>query len=120
ATLRLPPHPGRRGGAVAPRHTAVIISPEGVIQVLHSDLPVDVRSHLEAHAYGNYVTLTFHTTDPVTTGLVSFLQDPVGQTNPRARDALASLTGVHVALTGTVAFTGLTPEHLVRIVDQVG
>lgn len=97
----------------------LLVSPQGLIEVLHSELPIDVRSYLTTHGDGEFVSLSF-TSDYGQAGTVSFMADPVGPLNPRARDVLASLTGVHVILTGSVAFSGLTPDQVVEAVRGVG
>ena len=98
---------------------ALLVSPEGLLEVLHSELDIDVRSYLEARGEGTYVALNIEV-DGEPGGQVHFLADPTGEMNPRARDVLASLTGVHVILTGSVAFTGLSPERTVELVRDVG
>jgi hypothetical protein len=99
----------------------LLISPAGLLEVLHSndDLPIDPREWLEAHEDGAYVALNI-TVGGREGGQVHFVSDPTGVLNPRARDALARLTGVHVVLTGTVAFTGLEPARVAELVQAVG
>jgi len=98
---------------------ALLVAPDGLLEILHSDLPIDTRTYLEACEEGTYVGLAITVADG-DTGKVEFLAQETGPLNPRAREVLASLTGVHVILTGTVAFTGLSSEHLFQVVEAVG
>lgn len=97
----------------------LLVPPEGLLQVLHSDLPIDARTYLEAEGQGAYVGLHIDA-DGQPGGVVHFLTSPTGPLNDRARQVLASLTGVHVILTGTVAFTGLEPARVAEMVRDVG
>ena len=94
---------------------ALIVKPEGLLEVLHSDLPIDMRSYLTGTVVEMAVTNDGDL--PVT---VFYAVDETGQANPRAREILASLAGVHVYLTGSVGFTGLTEAQLLEAVRGVG
>jgi len=100
-------------------HHALIVNPQGLLEILHSEFPIDLNSYL-AGLDEKPVTQLAVTTDrgePVT---VHYVADETGHANPRAREVLASLAGVHVYLTGSVGFTGLTPTHLMDLIADVG
>jgi len=99
-------------------HHALIINPLGLLEILHSDLPIDLHSYLSGDQHKvTSLAMTLEDGGQVT---AHYVADPTGQANPRAREVLASLAGVHVYLTGSVGFTGLTQEHLMRIIGEVG
>lgn len=100
-------------------HHCLLINPQGLLEVLHSDLPIEPVNYLADTEEGVYIALNI-SVDGHEGGQVHFVSDPHGSLNPRARDALASLTGVHVVLTGTVAFTGLEPAKVAELVREVG
>lgn len=103
---------------------ALVIAPSGLIQVLHSEHPIDIQSwlvvngSLELGRLGEYVRLILwpHDDEP---GEVHFLASNVHE-NGRARAVLASLTDVHIRLTGNVVFTGLSEARTFEIIGAVG
>lgn len=97
----------------------LVVNPIGLLQLLYSDLPINAPDYLADTGDGPYVGLAI-TVDGDEGGMVHFLADDTAPLNPRARDVLARLTGVHVVLTGTVTFTGVPPERLVEFVREVG
>ena len=99
--------------------TVLFVPVEGLLEVLQSDKPIITRSWLEDHGEGTYTSLDI-TIGAAQRGTVDFLVQDGGPMNPRARDVLARLTGVHVILTGNVAFTGLHPDAVMELVQEVG
>lgn len=99
--------------------TVLVVPPEGILEVLQSDKPINARAWLEDHGEGIYTSLDINIAG-AQHGTVDFLVQEDGPMNSRAREVLASLTGVHVVLTGNVAFTGLHPDTVMELVQEVG
>lgn len=100
------------------RH-ALLVPVQGVLELVQSDAPIDVEALLRERGVGNY----FHTvlevdTEPV--GEAAFLVHQHSPENPRARAVLVHLTGVHMVLTGTVAFVDLDPEQVIAVLRDFG
>lgn len=95
------------------RH-ALLVPVQGPLELVQSDAPIDLEALLRERGEGNY----FHTvlevdTEPI--GEAAFLVRQDGPENPRARAVLAHLTGVHMILTGWVAFVDLDPEQVITV-----
>lgn len=88
---------------------ALIVPPTGLLEVVHSDVPIDpasVEATLRLRAEG--VLATLHHANCV----ASWLYDEHGSLNPRARVAFQMMTGANMMFMGPVVFTG-ADEHLV-------
>jgi hypothetical protein len=97
----------------------LLVPPIGLLEVLSSDGPVDVRSWLADHGTGTYTALNI-TIGNQARGTVEFLVDDEGAINGRARHILARLTGVHVVLLGNVGFTGIHQDVIMQMIEEVG
>lgn len=99
----------------------LLVAPTGIMEILHSDQPIDVKGWLERAAIGpcQYAELTLWPHDEVTASVI-FLPGPDQPPNLRAREILVLLTGTHALFSGSVAFVGLAPQHLTRVLAEVG
>lgn len=107
-----------------PNH-ALVVTPSGLVEVLHSDLPIDIQTWLinrnaqDGYGLGEYVWLTLFPHDDEQ-GEVHFIASNATHENHRAREVLARLTNVHILLTGNVAFTGLSEGRTFGIIRDIG
>src|SRR5262245_36744516 len=92
-----------------PEH-ALIVPVTGVLEVLHSDDPLDPEATLRTRCdnCGPFTTVRFALAFGGEARAGFFPVQP--QTNHRARETLRILTGAHMVLTGPVIFTGV-PHH---------
>jgi hypothetical protein len=97
----------------------VMIPPDGLLEVWHSERPINARSWLEGHGTGKYVALNVIVGEDQP-GRVEYLIADEGVLNERARNVLARLTGVHVVLLGNVVLTGLHPDTIMEVIDGSG
>lgn len=89
----------------------LIVPPDGLLEVVHSDGLVDVVGALRTRTQGSYVCLRFSDE-----GVAHWLHHDTGQINPRARQAVAILSGMHMIFTGPVIITGVDETSLGRVV----
>lgn len=89
----------------------LIVPPDGLLEVVHADGLVDVVGALRTRAQGSYVCL--HFSDE---GVAHWLHADTGQINPRAREAVAMLSGMHMIFTGPVILTGVHENQLGEVV----
>jgi hypothetical protein len=90
----------------------LLIAPVGLMEVIHTQKTIDVEATLRARgAVGD--TIAHITFGNVT---VMFCPDPEAPLNTRAREALASTTGVHVVVTGPALFFGLDEEQVFSVI----
>lgn len=99
---------------------ALVVNTEGIMEVLHSTHPIDMDAWLTRRGEGVYASLAFRVADTDETGRIHLLVNPTGDVNERAQAILARLSGAHMILTGTVAFTGLTVDQVLEIVRDFG
>jgi hypothetical protein len=97
----------------------LIIPPVGIFEVLHTGRRVQVEETLRARVgFGTYVNADLRVdNEPV--GRVHWFHDDALTANPRAREAVAMLTGAHMVFTGPVVFEGVEADTLYRIVADL-
>jgi hypothetical protein len=100
------------------QHHVLLIPVEGVIELLHSDLPINVEAVLKERSEGTYVALDFEV-DGEPGGTVHFLTPDQGEPNFRARQAMIWLCNVHIVLDGNVGFTNVAPELVAAMVQDL-
>jgi hypothetical protein len=93
----------------------LLIPPTGPLTLLHSKNDIDVWQHL--HDEGEAIVFSL---DTIPGASVAWHNVDGGEPNERARSVLASLVGVHVVMTGTVAFAGLDPEVTSEVITEFG
>jgi hypothetical protein len=99
-----------------PHH--LLIPTTGDLELLHTDN--SAQAILALYEGGTPVTLDF-TVDGEPGGTVTFaVSNPHTETNPRAREALVWLTGVHLVIDGTAILTGVSPDLVAELVKDIG
>jgi hypothetical protein len=91
--------------------SAILLVPvNGPFRVVNAE-PDGIEALLHSYAEGRYVDFGIRNGDSEI-GRVGFLiYDGPQDINARARAMLADLTGVHMVITGTAAFSGLPDER---------
>jgi hypothetical protein len=89
-----------------PAEHALIVPPEGLLEIVHGNNPINIGATLRLRTDGVLV----HVQHPKCTA--SYLVNDHGQLNPRARGAFQFMTGASMMFTGPVMFTEVD-EHLV-------
>jgi hypothetical protein len=88
----------------------LIVPPEGLLEVVHADRPIDVEATLRGRSHGVLVQVGHeHCT-------VAFLSDDAGRLNPRARVAFRMFTGVSMIFTGDVMFMNVEEQRMGEVV----
>jgi hypothetical protein len=97
----------------------VLIPPEGLLHVFHSERALDIEATLAANGGdGRFTTLTIET-DGDYVGQVHWLISPTTPVNPRARIALSVLGDIHLIFTGPVMFSNLEERKAGEIVTEL-
>lgn len=91
----------------------LIVPPDGLLEVVHTDHGIDEEGTLRARCDGRLVHLHFAGAN------VYWLHDEVGQVNPRARTVLERIAGANVIFTGSVIFEGISERELGEIVARL-
>lgn len=95
--------------------TYLLIPAHGLVEVFigeHLDIPTAL---ITRGGDGVYVVFDV-TANGGHIGWVHWLENSVGPINPRAREAMVTVTGVYVTFTGPVLFTGLRETQVFEIV----
>lgn len=95
----------------------LLIGTTGLLRVLYSDNPIDPFEYIPGEGTPISMSLTVDGQDGAQ---VHFRYTETSGHNLRAREVLASLTGVHVVLLDTVGFTGLPADRVSALVEQIG
>lgn len=99
---------------------SLVVPVEGLMEVYHYYHEIDTdpdyaKKVLQQRGKGALISLNI-VVEGATGGKVAFLYDPTEPVNPRAREALAHLTGVYMVFTGPVLFTGVPEEKISEVV----
>lgn len=99
-----------------PEQHILLIPIAGLIEVFHTEKQVDAEGTLRLRgAEGEFVSLSIENSP----GTVHWFVNPVGQVNPRAREAFTMIMGVHLIFTGPVLFTDVDAEKVYEIVAEL-
>ena len=99
----------------------LLIPPTGLLEVIHTEKQVDVEETLRRRCNdctGAFMSVNLDLNGTYA-GKVEWLLDPDGPENPRAREALAMLAGIHMILTHYVLFSDVEPEKVYQIVAHL-
>lgn len=96
----------------------LIIPPEGLMEVFHTDGQVDTKRALELRGKGVHVRIPF-VINGEPRGTVEFLSCDTEPVNPRGREAMALLTEVHMIFTGPVLFEGIGTDKIMELVSML-
>jgi hypothetical protein len=93
---------------------ALIVPPSGLLEVVHSNGPIDPERLLRTRTSGGeFVRLT---TGNITT---NWMSQEHGRVNPRARDVFQRISQVHFVFTGPVVFLGIEERLMGDIVGRL-
>lgn len=99
-------------------HGLFIPSGDSLMEVLHSDLPIDAEAYVRTKANEDQKELrVLHFPIDVDGSRdcdLYFINDRIDP-NSRAREVVSMLTGVHIVVTGPAVLLGLTGERTVEI-----
>jgi hypothetical protein len=97
----------------------LLIPPTGLLEVINTDKPIDIGETLRLRN-DDHDTPVF-TIEPVAAnterlGRVDWIANDTAPVNPRAREALVMLCGIHMIFTGHVMFSNVIPPEEVYLI----
>ena len=89
----------------------LIVPPEGLLEVIHADRPLDPEATIRTRCkQGEFIRLA---AGGIT---ASWMSSNFGQLNPRAREVFSRITHAHLIFTGPVLFEGIGEDLMGEIV----
>lgn len=93
---------------------------EHAVELLHSDLPINVEAVLREHGEGAVIRLDMYV-DDMENGSLHFLVHADDPRNERAEQAVVFMTGgMHIELTGNVCMLDSQPALIDHVVREFG
>jgi hypothetical protein len=103
--------------------TVLVIPPEGLLNLYHSDAEFDpnyYRHVIEAITAEGEFALLDAVIDKKEYKVGLFINNPMGAVNQRAREACAAFFGWHMVFVGPMFIAGLSMEESTRLIEYIG